>query len=90
MSKKTIRRMSNNSRKRNIKMKIILLSLFAAVILTGCAKQGNGTVIEDKDCKDFKTHSEAQSYFNLKSGSSSNNVDNLDADHDGIACESLP
>lgn len=44
----------------------------------------------DKDCKDFKTHSEAQAYFNSKGGSSSNNVDNLDADHDGLACETLP
>ena len=44
----------------------------------------------DKDCKDFMTHSEAQAYFNSKGGSPTNNVDNLDADHDGIACESLP
>ncbi len=44
----------------------------------------------DKDCKDFSTHSQAQSYFNAKGGSPSNNIDNLDADHDGVACESLP
>jgi micrococcal nuclease len=44
----------------------------------------------DKNCPDFKTHSEAQAYFNSKGGSPSNNVDNLDADHDGVACESLP
>lgn len=44
----------------------------------------------DKDCPDFKTHAEAQAYFNSKGGSPSNNVDNLDADHDGIACETLP
>src|SRR3989344_747480 len=50
----------------------------------------NSTSSGDKDCPDFKTHAEAQTYFNSKGGSSSNNVDNLDADHDGIACESLP
>lgn len=44
----------------------------------------------DKDCKDFATHAEAQSYFISKGGSPTNNVDRLDADHDGIACESLP
>lgn len=44
----------------------------------------------DKDCKDFTTHQEAQDYFIAKGGSSTNNVDNLDADHDGLACESLP
>jgi micrococcal nuclease len=45
---------------------------------------------EDKDCKDFSTHAEAQSYFESKGGSPTNNVDRLDADHDGLACESLP
>lgn len=43
----------------------------------------------DKDCADFNTHAEAQAYFNSNGGSPSNNVDRLDNDHDGIACESL-
>lgn len=41
----------------------------------------------DKDCKDFKSQAEAQAYFEKDGGSASNNVDNLDADHDGKACE---
>ena len=44
----------------------------------------------DKDCSDFKVQDEAQTYFEGKGGSPTNNVDKLDADHDGIACESLP
>lgn len=44
----------------------------------------------DKDCSDFATHAEAQAYFESKGGSPTNNVDRLDADHDGLACESLP
>lgn len=44
----------------------------------------------DYDCKDFKTQAQAQAYFALQGGSPTNNVDRLDADHDGIACESLP
>lgn len=44
----------------------------------------------DKDCSDFATQAEAQAYFESKGGSPTNNVDRLDADHDGIACESLP
>lgn len=44
----------------------------------------------DKDCPDFATHGEAQNYFVSRGGSPSNNVDRLDADHDGIACENLP
>lgn len=44
----------------------------------------------DKDCSDFATQQQAQAYFDAHGGSASNNFDNLDADHDGIACESLP
>ncbi|MDN4593830.1 thermonuclease family protein [Polycladomyces subterraneus] len=44
----------------------------------------------DKNCSDFSIQSEAQSYFESHGGSPSNNVDGLDRDHDGIACESLP
>lgn len=40
--------------------------------------------------KDFSAHAEAQAYFERRGGSPSNNVDRLDNDHDGIACESLP
>lgn len=47
-------------------------------------------VSADKDCRDFKTQAQAQEYFSSKNGSSKNNVDGLDSDHDGIACESLP
>lgn len=49
------------------------------------------TTTGDKDCKDFKTQAEAQTYFNSKGGSSTNNVDRLDgSDKDGKVCESLP
>ncbi len=44
----------------------------------------------DKNCPDFTTHAEAQAYFDGKGGSPTNNVDGLDRDHDGIACETLP
>jgi micrococcal nuclease len=44
----------------------------------------------DKDCKDFKTHTEAQAYFEAGGGSSANNFDRLDSDGDGQACEGLP
>ena len=41
----------------------------------------------DKDCADFSSQAEAQTYFEANGGSPTNNVDNLDADHDGQACE---
>jgi outer membrane biosynthesis protein TonB len=56
---------------------------------TASTQSSNGSG-GDKDCKDFSTHAEAQAYFNSKGGSASNNVDDLDRDHDGSACESLP
>jgi len=52
---------------------------------------GSGTSKDDKDCSDFKTHQEAQDYFNSKGGSGTNNVDKLDgSDRDGQVCETLP
>lgn len=46
---------------------------------------------QDKDCKDFNTHAEAQAYFDANGGSKTNNFDRLDGnDRDGIVCEKLP
>ena len=45
----------------------------------------------DRDCKtDFTFQEQAQGFFDRHGGSRSNNVDRLDEDGDGIACESLP
>lgn len=44
----------------------------------------------DRDCSDFDTQAEAQAFFDRHGGSASNNVDRLDADGDGEACETLP
>lgn len=41
----------------------------------------------DYDCKDFDSHQKAQDYFVSQGGSPSNNVDRLDRDGDGLACE---
>jgi hypothetical protein len=42
---------------------------------------------DDRDCSDFTSHQEAQNFFEGQGGTSQNNVDNLDADGDGLACE---
>ncbi len=44
----------------------------------------------DKDCSDFDTQQEAQRYFESQGGSATNDVDRLDGNSDGAACESLP
>ncbi len=51
---------------------------------------GNTSSTGSKHCPDFKTHAEAQAYFVAHGGSPSNNVDGLDRDKDGVACENLP
>jgi len=42
----------------------------------------------DRDCADFATHRQAQRFFNRHHPN--RDPHRLDADHDGIACESLP
>lgn len=52
---------------------------------------GTGDVrAQDRDCADFDTQQEAQTYFESKGGSRSFNADLLDEDRDGRACELLP
>ncbi len=43
-----------------------------------------------KSCKDFASQAEAQAYFEARGGNAQNNVDNLDHNHNGIACEVYP
>ncbi len=43
-----------------------------------------------KSCKDFASQAEAQAYFVAHGGSPVNNVDNLDRNRNGIACEVYP
>ena len=59
-------------------------------------KEGNittdkalGKKSDDYNCDDFSTKSEAQRFF-LKVGGAGNDVNRLDGDKDGEACESLP
>ena len=56
------------------------------------AFQGNVTAataqgVDDLDCRDFTSQSEAQAYFDAQGGSSSNNVASLDWNHNGKPCE---
>ena len=44
----------------------------------------------DRNCKDFVTQEQARAYFEHFGGSATKNVDGLDNDRDGIACESNP
>lgn len=67
--------------------RFLIIALFVAGWFIARA---SSPVLADMDCADFASHEAAQAYFNANGGSAFNNVDNLDADHDGIACESRP
>lgn len=55
---------------------------------TAAGERGiNGHDGEDTDCADFASHEDAQTYFEDDGGSRRHNVDHLDPNHNGIACE---
>ncbi|MDH2415270.1 thermonuclease family protein [Nocardioides sp. CER19] len=64
----------------------LLLALSGATVLTAASPASAHT---DKDCSDFATQADAQSYF-ISLGGPSSDPDRLDADGDGIACDSNP
>lgn len=55
---------------------LALMALFASPVLA-----------QDRDCRDFASQAAAQAYFRANGGSPTNNVDRLDANHNGVACE---
>jgi hypothetical protein len=73
----------------SVRPKAVLATLgIAAAFVVGAF--GSVAHSRDYDCSDFKTQHQAQKFFKKHGGSRHNNFDDLDADHDGIACEDLP
>ncbi len=69
-------------------MKTLATALLAITAMLAVAAPVLGR--QERDCDHFSTQRQAQRYFERHGGSPSNNVDRLDADGDGRACESLP
>jgi endonuclease YncB( thermonuclease family) len=70
--------------------RIILAALVAAVVLAlAPSATAAPASAADLDCADFSNQASAQSYF-LSRGGPGSDPDRLDADGDGIACESNP
>ena len=67
------------------------LTIAIAFILSGCGGGGGDDAAAPPavTCADFAIQERAQDYFIAHGGSATNNVDNLDPDHNGIACENL-
>lgn len=62
--------------------------LLCFVALSGLAPASSGAATRDRDCADFRTQKQAQSFF--ESHNPRRDSHRLDGDHDGIACEALP
>jgi hypothetical protein len=67
-----------------MKKSIGLIAAIAALTLSLAA----GATAADKDCSDFSTWRQAQRFY-INHGGPKRDPHRLDADHDGIACESL-
>ncbi len=63
--------------------KLVLATALAAAL----GVSGTASAFVDRDCGDFKTQKAAQKFFK-KNGGPKKDPHGLDADRDGIACES--
>lgn len=73
-------------------MQRVAVGVGAVLILglcLGSAAVASPVSMADLDCSDFSSQASAQSYF-ISRGGPASDPDRLDADGDGIACESLP
>lgn len=68
-----------------MKARTMTVMLAAAIAFAFAAPSASAS---DKDCADFKTWRQAQSFYK-KHGGPKRDPHRLDADHDGIACEDL-
>lgn len=60
----------------------------ALVVVAAFAVPLPTAIAADKDCSDFSTWRQAQNFYK-RHGGPKRDPHHLDADHDGIACESL-
>jgi competence protein ComEC len=60
----------------------------AAVAVAALTIPSTTAMAADKDCSDFSTWRQAQNFYK-RHGGPKRDPHHLDADHDGIACESL-
>ncbi len=71
-------------------MRLRHLLVFASSLLLLLGVDTSEVSSQDRDCADFDSQQEAQSYFESRGGSRAFNADLLDEDRDGLACERLP
>jgi hypothetical protein len=69
---------------------VIVLLLLVGLDVLSFHDTPAGAREADRDCNEFPTQAAAQTFFVENGGSASDNFDDLDADHDGMACEDDP
>jgi endonuclease YncB( thermonuclease family) len=74
---------------RPVLVAVLAVAIGLALLDASVAAAGVPATAADLDCSDFSTQAAAQSYF-LSIGGPTSDPDGLDADGDGIACESNP
>jgi Excalibur calcium-binding domain len=75
-----------------VQKRMLTLAVFTSLVLAAGGASAGGPPqarAADRDCSDFPNQAAAQSYF-ISRGGPGSDPDRLDADHDGVACESLP
>ncbi len=72
-----------HSLRRRFVVPVVGLGLLGSMTMAQSA-----AAFRDRDCSDFRTQAQAQRFFERHNPS--RDPHRLDADHDGIACESLP
>jgi Excalibur calcium-binding domain len=65
-----------------------IVPLIGLGLLGSMAMTQTAVAFRDRDCSDFRTHAQAQRFFERHNPS--RDPHRLDGDNDGIACESLP
>lgn len=67
---------------------ILFIGIWWLISYDNSSSNGS-SVINDRDCSDFSTQREAQAFFELNGGTTSD-PHRLDRDKDGKVCETLP
>jgi Excalibur calcium-binding domain len=71
------------SLRRRLGVQLLGLCLLGSMVLAQ-----NAVAFRDRDCSDFRTHAQAQRFFERHNPA--RDPHRLDGDDDGSACESLP
>lgn len=66
----------------------LIAPVLTLALLAAAATAQPATAFRDRDCADFKTHKQAQRFF--EKHNPSRDPHRLDGDDDGRACEILP